>query len=366
MVAVSLAWKPRTSSPSPLAGSAALDRSRRVPLEIFGRATTVFALVAGLISLGTVGFHILEGWPWFRALYGTLMTVSTIGAEPENQLSHPGQVFNVLLIFLGVGVVGFIMATLAQVVIEFELGTFFGRRRMEKEISRIKDHIIICGAGRVGRRMAAEVAARNLPLLIIEQDPAKAQWAVEQNIPVILGDATSEAILTQARIEYARGLASAVTSDAQNVYIVLTARGMAPNLPIVARASEEDAESKLIKAGANTVISPYAYAGLRMARVLTRPNIQRFVDLALSPLTDGDLDLQIEEVRVSDGSKLANATIAEADVRHHLAVKILAIRHDDGKVDFNPSGSGRISAGDFLIAIGDSQKLKDLETLAGV
>jgi voltage-gated potassium channel len=141
---------------------------------------------------------------------------------------------------------------------------------------------------------------------------------------------------------------------------------MAPNLPIVARASEEAAESKLQKAGATTVISPYHYAGQRMARVLTRPNVDRFIDLAMSSLSDGSLDLQIEEVRVTGNSKLANTTIAEADVRHRLGVKVLAIRHDDGKLDFNPTGSGKISAGDFLIVMGVSQKLKDLETLAGI
>jgi voltage-gated potassium channel len=360
--------KSRIAFPSPgsLSRTSPFERSRPASLSILGRATSVLTLVAALIALGTVGFHYVEGWDWFRSLYGTLMTVSTIGAEPENQLSHPGQVFNVLLIVLGVIVVGFIMATLAQAVIEFELGTFFGRRRMEKEIARIKDHIIICGAGRVGRRIALEVVARDEPLLIIEADAAKAQWAADQNLPVLIGDATSEAVLKRARIEYARGLASAVTSDAQNVYIVLTARGIAPNLPIVTRASEEDAESKLLKAGANSVISPYGYAGQRMARTLTRPHVQRFIDLAFSSLTDGDLDLHLEEIQVTPRSKLAGTTLADADVRHRLGVIVLAIRSESQKLDFNPRPDRKISPGDFLIALGDSQKLKSLETLAGV
>jgi voltage-gated potassium channel len=360
---------PAKGAPSPATALAQIsgdERRRRGGIHVFGRATTALALVLGLLTLGTVGFHVLEGWPWFRSAYGTLMTVSTIGAEPENQLSYPGQVFNVLIMILGFGVVGFIMAMIAQGVIEFELGTFFGRRRMEKEIARITDHIIICGAGRVGRRLALEVAARGSPLLIIEQDSAKAQWAIEQGLPVIVGDATKEGVLRQARIEHARGLASAVTSDAQNVYIVLTARGIAPKLPIVTRASEEDAESKMIKAGASTVISPYAYAGVRMARTLTRPNVQRFIDVALSSLNDGDLDIQIEEVRVNDRSKLAGATLAESDLRHRLGVIILAIRSEAEGLDFNPKADRKIAAGDFLIAMGDSRKLKSLESLAGV
>lgn len=336
------------------------------PLKPIRRATIVFSFVLTLFAVGTVGFHVIERWPWFQSFYGTLMTVSTIGAEPVNQLSHAGRVFNVILVFLGLGVVGFAIGTLTHAVIQSELGVFFGRRRMEKEISKLRDHFIICGAGRVGRRVAMEIAARNLPLVIVEQDPSKAKWAQEHNFPVMVGDATSEAVLRQARIELARGLASAVTSDAQNVYIVLTARGMVPNLPIVARASEEAAESKLLKAGATTVISPYTFAGQRIARMLTRPNVQRFIDHALSSLSDGDLDLQIEEVRVADHSKLAGSRLSEADVQRQLGVIVLAIRRKDGRLDFNPGSEQTIAAGDFLIAMGDARKLKELESLAGI
>lgn len=335
-------------------------------MKTINRATVVLTLVLGLLAVGTVGFHLVEGWSWFQSFYGTLMTVSTIGADPENLLSSQGRMFNVVLIFLGVGVVGFAIGTLTHTVIQSELGSFFGRRRMEKEISRLSDHYIICGAGRVGRRVATEIAARNLPLVIVEQDPAKARWAQERDFPVVLGDATREEVLRQARIEQARGLASAVTSDAQNVYIVLTARGMAPDLPIIARASEESAEPKLLKAGAATVVSPYNYAGQRIARMLTRPHVQRLIDLALSSLAEGDQDLQIEEMRVAEGSQLVGASLHEADIRHHLGVVVLAIRRAGGRLDFNPGPEQTISAGDFLIAMGDSQKLKELETLAGV
>ncbi|MBI1983805.1 MAG: potassium channel protein, partial [Acidobacteria bacterium] len=329
--------------PSP--GRARHPAPRRPPDRsgTYVRAVAVVFLVVSLLTVGTVGFHLIEGWSYFKALYGTLMTVSTIGAEPENQLSETGQIFNVTLVFLGVGVVGFAMATLTHAVIESELGTFFGRRRMEKEISRLKDHIIICGAGRVGRRVASEVAARDIPLVIVEQDAVKARWAQEQTFLVIIGDATSEAVLRQARIEHARGLASAVTSDAQNVYIILTARGMAPELPIIARASEDAAESKMLRAGATTVISPYSYAGHRMARTLVRPHVQRFLDLALSSLSDGDLDLQIEEVHVAEESELAGSSLRAADMRNRLGVIILAIRGKDGRLNFNPRPDQTIS-----------------------
>jgi voltage-gated potassium channel len=331
-----------------------------------GRAAAVVVLVLSILVVGTVGFHVIEGWPYFKSLYATLMTVSTIGAEPENQLSEAGRLFNITLIFLGVCVVGFAMATLTHVVIESELGLFFGRRRMEKEISKLKNHIIICGAGRVGRRVATEVVVRDIPLVIIEQDQAKARWALEHNFPVIIGDATNEAVLRQARIEQARGLASAVTSDAQNVYIILTARGVAPDLPIIARASEDDAEAKMLRAGATTVISPYGYAGHRMAQTLMRPHVQRFLDLALSSLSDGALDLQIEEVRITEDSELAGSSLREADLRNHFGVIVLAIRGRDGHLNFNPRPDHTFSPGDFLIAMGDSRELKKLESMAGI
>lgn len=326
----------------------------------------ILALLLVLISVGTLGFRLIEGWPWFKSLYATLMTVSTIGAEPENELSHEGRIFNVALIFMGLCVVGFAIGTLTRAVVEFELGSFFGRRRMEKEISQLKDHFIVCGAGRVGRHIAMEISSRKLPCVVIEKDPMRAQWAQEREMPLIIGDASSEQVLRDARIEQARGLASAVTSDAQNVYIVLTARGLAPNLPIIARASEDDAESKLLRAGANSVISPYNYAGQSMARMLTRPHVQHFIDLALSPLSDAGLDLQIEEVRVEEKSQLAGTTLAEAEIRGRLGIIILAIRRHSGRLEFNPGPDHRIAAGDFLIAMGDTQKLKQLEGLAGV
>jgi voltage-gated potassium channel len=334
-------------------------------VQISRRVGIVFALVVGLVGFGTIGFHLIERWPWFQCLYATLMTVSTIGAEPENQLSLTGRYFNVALIFLGIGVIGYVIGMLTHGVIESELGSFFGRRRMEKEIANLRDHFIICGLGRVGRRIAADVSARGLPLVMIERDPTRARWAEERGLPLIIGDATSEAELARAHVERARGLASAVATDAQNVYIVLTARSMAPKLFIVGRASEEDAESKLLKAGADTVVSPYTYAGVRMARLMTRPHVQRFLDLALSSL-GGAPELQMDEIEVAERCSLAGLSLGEADLRKRLGVLVLAIRRKDGKLQFNPDFEEKILPGDFLIALGESENLRKLEGLAGV
>jgi voltage-gated potassium channel len=335
-------------------------------LKTFNRATIILGLILVLITTGTVGFHTIEGWTWFDSLYATLMTIATIGAGPLDRLSHEGEVFNVIMIVLGVGVVSFSIGMFTQAVIEFELQSFFGRRRMERDIAKLRGHFIICGAGRVGRRLAMEVASRRLPLVLVESDPKRAQWAQEHQFPVIIGDASSELVLRQAQIEQARGLASAVTSDAQNVYIVLTARGLAPDLPIVARASEEDAESKLLRAGATTVISPYTYAGQRMARTLTRPHVQRFLEAALSSLNEGGLDLQIEEIQVAGDCKLSGVRLGEANIRQKLGIIVLAIRSADGHLHFNPGPEDTIHPGDHLIAMGDTTNLKELEALAGV
>jgi len=335
-------------------------------LKTFNRATIIVGLIVLLIGTGTVGFHIIEGWTWFDSLYATLMTVSTIGAGPLDGLSHQGEIFNVGMIVLGVGVVSFSIGLFTQAVIEFELQSFFGRRRMERDIAKLKDHFIICGAGRVGRRLAMEVAARKLPLVLVESDPRRAQWAQDHKFPVIIGDASSEHVLRQAHIEDARGLASAVTSDAQNVYIVLTARGLAPNLPIVARASEDDAESKLLRAGATSVISPYNYAGERMARTLTSPHVQRFLEAALSSLDDGGLELQIEEIEVAADCKLSGLQLGQTNIRQKLGIIVLAIRNTDGHLHFNPGSEDTIHPGDHLIAMGDTAKLKELETMAGI
>lgn len=334
-------------------------------MRLFRQIAVVAALVVSLLVIGTLGFRLIEHWPWFKSLYATMMTVSTIGAEPENELSQAGRTFNIVLMFLGIVIIAYAAGSLTHGVIQSELGQFFGRRRMEKEISSLHDHFIICGAGRVGRRIAAELQARGLPVVVVDREAGRAHWAEERNIPVLQGDATSEAVLRQARIEQARGLASAVTTDAQNVYIVLTARSVAPQIFIVARASEEDAESKLLKAGANMVVSPYFYAGQRMARLLTTPHVQRFIDLALSSLGN-ELDLQIEEIAIGESSRLAGERLEDADLRRRLGVMILAIRRKTGQIEFNPGGEDRLNPGDFLIAMGESQQLKSLENLAGV
>jgi len=232
---------------------------------------------------------------------------------------------------------------------------------MQREIGRLKDHYIICGAGRVGRSVAREFVRRPAPFVILEADEAKAQKYNDENWLTIIGDATKEAVLRQARITEARGLVAATTTDAINTYIVLTARTMNPKLKIIARASEEDAEKHLHTAGADTVISPYHFAGHRIAQAFLRPHVLDFIDNATVNL---GLDLEIAEVPVAAESSFVGQTLAASRIRHDMGVIVLAIKRGQ-EMHMSPARDDVMRAGDFLIAMGDPAGLRKLEQAAG-
>ncbi len=259
------------------------------------------AALAVVIALGTAGFHFIEGWPWFDGFYMVITTLTTIGYQEVHPLSHAGRVFNIVIILSGVSLLFLAIGAATQALLEFELQSIFGRRRMEREIDRLVDHYIVCGAGRVGRSAARELARRPAPFVIIESNEAKAQKYAAENWLTLIGDATQEQTLREAQIEHARGLVAATTTDATNLYIVLTARDLNPKLRIIARASEEMAEKHLLKAGADSVVSPYAFAGQRIAQSFLRPHVVSFLDTATTHL---GIDLEIGEVPISAAERL--------------------------------------------------------------
>ena len=317
-----------------------------------------FAL-AVVILAGTAGFHFIEGWPWFDGFYMVVTTLTTIGYQETHPLSHAGRVFNVLVILAGVALVFLAIGTLTQALLEFELRSFFGRRKMEREIDRLTGHYIICGAGRVGRSAARELARRPVPFVILEINDAKAARYQNDSL-VLVGDATKEQTLHEAHIERARGLVAATTTDATNLYIILTARGLNPKLKIIARASEEDAEKHLLTAGADSIVSPYAFAGQRIAQTFLRPHVVSFLDTATTHL---GMDLEIGEICVSRESSFAGKTIETSRIRQERGVIILAIKREEG-MRFNPAPDDRIEAGDFLIAMGEPAQLRQVEQMA--
>jgi voltage-gated potassium channel len=331
-------------------------------VDIRYRLRVAGLLILGLFVVGASGFHFIEDWPWFDGVYMTLITMTTVGYAEVHPLTVAGRAFNVFVILAAVLIGGFLIATFTQAMLEFELSRVLGRRRMEREIAKLSGHYIICGAGRVGRTVAREFRARAIPLVIIEKERGPAQWAMDEGIPILIGSASQEDVLERARIRQAEGLVAAVTSDAENLYIVLTARGLCPSLKIIARASEDDATGKLLRAGATQVVSPYKFVGHRIVQLLLRPNVLDFIDTAFGTER---LDMQIEEVLVPQGSPLANKTIADSEIRQKCGVLVLALKRADGTLNFNPAPDAAIRAGDHLIAIGSTEHLEKLETLVG-
>lgn len=317
------------------------------------------ALVA-LMAIGTAGFHLIERWSWFDGFYMVLTTFTTIGYQEVHPLSHAGRIFNIFIILMGVSLLFLMIGTLTQVLLEFELRDFFGRRRMERDISRLKNHYIICGAGRVGRSVARELARKPVPFVIIESNEAKAAKYAAENWLLIVGDSTQESTLREARIEHALGLVAATTTDATNTYVVLTARGINPKLKIIARASEENAEKHLKTAGADTVVSPYHFAGARIAQAFLRPQLLDFLDSTTMEL---GVSLEISQVHIGTESRFVGQSLAESHIRSELGVIVLAIKRG-GKMNIGPTRDDRIESDDFLIAMGEPSGLRRLEEIA--
>jgi voltage-gated potassium channel len=321
----------------------------------------VLLALVGLGVIGILGFHFIEGWPLFDGFYMVLTTFTTIGYTELHPLSPTGRAFNSFLIFAGVGLVFLAIGLLTQALIEFEYEQLFGRRKMQREIGKLTGHYIICGAGRVGRAVARELARKPVPFVVIENKPDKAD-RYKSEFLTIVGDATHEATLREAHIENAIGLVAATTTDATNVYIVLTARGINPKLKILARASEDEAERHLLTAGADSVVSPYTFAGHRIAHSFLRPNVLDLIDVAM--VQQGQLGLEIEEILITPDSQLAGKTIAGSKLRQDMGLIVLGIKRGSEPIRYNPKSDDVIYANDRIIVMGDAAGLRRLEEIA--
>lgn len=318
--------------------------------------------IIGVIIFGTVGYTIIEGWGIFDSLYMTIITLTTVGYQEVHTLSRTGRIFTTLLILSGVGVMLYALGVGAKVVLEGEIRDILGRKRLSKAIEKINDHYIICGYGRMGRIIAREMAQSGAPFVVIERSPDVVS-SMESNVLAIQGDATQDNILKDAGIERAKGLISVLSSDSDNLYVVLSARGLNPNLRIVARASEEGADKKLLRAGADDVVSPYHIGGLRIAHTVLKPVVVDFLEFATRT---GNIELQIEEIRVKKDSHIIGQSLDECGIRRDLGIIIVAIKRETGEMEFNPTSTTLIREGDTLIAIGEPGQLKALEEMVGV
>ena len=313
--------------------------------------------VLAAIAVGTVAFHLLEGWSILDSLYVTAQTVTTVGFGDITPRTALGRLFATVFMMFGVGIVLYALTSTVQSIVHSELFARYGHSR---KMNKLRDHFIICGAGRVGSHLIRSLRDVDGVFLVIEHDQQKVEALMDDGIAVLVRDATLEESLIEAGVEHARGLASCLPDDADNVYVVLTARDLNPNIHIVARAAEEQAESKLIRAGANRVVAPTIIGGHRMAMALTKPAVGDFLD----SITANHLELGFEQLEVDSISTLVNRKLSETVIRSELNIVVVSIRRNDGQIIFNPDGETRIEAGDMLIAIGNAESLARLNALA--
>jgi voltage-gated potassium channel len=321
------------------------------------RIRIVLVAVLAAIALGTVVFHLIEGWSILDSLYVTVQTVTTVGFGDLAPSTVPGRVFATVFMMVGVGIVLYSLTSIVQTIVHSEL---FARYGYSRKMNKLRDHFIICGAGRVGSHLIRSLRAVDGVFVVIESDQRKVEELMDAGIPVLVRDATLEESLIDAGVEHARGIATCLPDDADNVYVVLTARDLNPSIHIVARAAAEQAESKLIRAGANRVVAPTIIGGHRMAMALTKPAVGDFLD----SVTANDLELGFEQLEVDSVSPLVSRKLSETVIRSELNIVIVSIRRNDGQKIFNPDGETKIEGGDMLIAIGNEESLARLNALA--
>jgi voltage-gated potassium channel len=335
-----------------------LSQGKKEEPQIQKRLRRGLIILAGIIAAGTVGYALIEGWSLTDALYMTVITISTVGYGEVHPLSATGRIFSIVLIIGGVSGALFVLSAFVEYVIEGRLGMVRRKRQMKTKIAELKDHFILCGYGRVGEDIARTFHEEGAPFIIIDSRPDNITIAEEQGYLHLLGDATSDRVLLEAGIERARGLVAAVGSDVDNTYIVLSARGLRPDLFIEARASDSEAEIKLKRAGANRVVSPSSIGARRMALLALRPTVVDFIDTVTFRR---GRELQMENLLVPEGSALTGQTI-EA-LRQQGKANILAINRKTGKLLTNPAGEETIEAGDRLVIMGTADQLTALEFL---
>ena len=332
--------------------------------QLLKRLLFIVGLLTAAILIGTVGFVVIEGWSVFDSFYMTLMTLTTVGYGEVHPLSYHGRLFASFLMLVGVTTVFVSIAVLGDTLLRLEMTDYFGRKRRDRMLKDISGHYIVCGAGRVGRSVIQELLRSEATVVPIDNQVERARWATDKGVITLVGDATKDEVLRQAHIETARGLVAAISSDAENVYVALSAKVLNPKLVIAARATDEQAEEKLRRAGATTVFTPYSFIGHRLAQSMLRPHVASFLDVA-SAFRKSDLELEIEQVQIDSASALVTKTLEQLRLGSQYGVIVLAVQHKSGIMQFNPPADLRIEVGDVLIAMGERTKLKRLEQETG-
>ena len=318
--------------------------------------------VLAVIIAGVLGYRFLENYPWFDALYMTIITLSTVGFQEVHPLGQSGRWLTIMLLISGLGIVLYTTVALTETIIEGELQRFFGRRRMERKIEALHEHYLVCGYGRIGEVVCRELATKPTPFVVIEQHPDRIKQAEEQDCLALQNDATNGVPRGNhdGGVMRAKGLFATLSTDADNVFVTLTAKQLNPNLTIVARAEAEQSTKTLMRAGANSVISPYAMGGHRMAQAALRPAVVDVIDLATHHQS---LEIQLEEIGVLPHSPCEGVILRDSGLRERFGVIVVAIKRISGRMIFNPSPEERLNAGDRLVVLADATRLKDVEDL---
>ncbi len=312
----------------------------------------VFVLFIG----GTIGYSLLEGWPFLDSLYMTVITLSTTGFQEIYPLSISGRILTMVLIIFGISILFYALSEINMVLFK---GKYFQEKKMQKKINQLENHYIVCGFGRMGKKITQELHKRNKHFVVIEKEIINLEQF--EDCCIIHGDATEDEVLLQSGIKKAKGLVSVLSTDIANTYTTLSARGLNPNLKIIARAEEESSKGKLLKAGASRVILPYEIGGFRITQALLKPTVVDYIDEVFSR---SDIGLEIEEVKIMDGSTLIDKTLAESEIRNAFNIIIIGIYRQDGDLIYNPRSDEKLTTNDNLIVIGERKELEKLQRIA--
>lgn len=325
------------------------------------RIILAITVLFALLGIGTAGYIILEDLTIIDAVYMTVITLSTVGFGEVRELSQLGRLFTMILIIGGVGATGFLISILVEFAMSDQWRMYMKHRRLVSMLKELSGHVIVCGFGRVGRSVAEELKEEGIPFIVIDKDPDRIAHAESHGFLSLEGNAAQEELLLEAGIQRARAAVVSVNSDAENVFIILTARNLNPDLFIVARANYEDSEPKLLRAGANRTIQPYSISGKRMVTMLMRPNVADFLDEVAHA---GGMELLLEQVQIEEGSSLAGMSVQEARLSNTLGVTILARRGEDGLFHTLTGAETKLKSGTFIIAMGTRDSLTKLKELA--
>ena len=320
-----------------------------------GKLKIALLILLIVIVIGTIGFHGIEKWSLFDSFYATMTTLSTVGYGDYAPITTRGKIFTVLIIILGVGTMLYSFGLISETVIEGRLRRLLGRGKLKKMIDKMNQHYIICGYGRIGHLICRELTAEKVPYVVIDKNPEVIQKVQDEGLIYCRGDATQDKTLIEAGVKRAKGIICVLPTDAENLYVILTARELNQNIFIMSRSEEEESEHRLVRAGADRVMSPYTMGGVRMAMAILRPAMLDFIEITTNRQS---LELRMEEILICKGSPFIGQSLEESEIRKRHGLIIVAVKKVSGKMIFNPMANYMIEEGDRLISMGEDENVK--------